>query len=163
MFYVIKKENEEDRKLYKITEQKDIYAEVYAMIKMLDNENREKIPTKVYEFFKNNRNYKYEIHFNSLEELNTETVSKEAVSMMSLIYYSYLCNESEKNKISQILLKNKELIEKRKIEKYDVNKIFEQRKEKENNVITENSLTIVKKKKFFEKIFERIKNIFKRK
>lgn len=139
------------------------YSEVYDIIKHLDKKLYNKIPTGFIEMLKENmdKNYNVEIDYN--KSINKQKLLKDTKIILSIIYRDYLCSEEKK----------KELIEKDKAdlvryenelrEKYNPDKIFKNRIQKNNTEKTrENTTAMVEyKENIFLKLIEFFKKIFK--
>lgn len=158
---------------------KIIYAEVYSILNMLGESYIKKIPTKLYNLIKDNKDNEFKPKFNSLEEITKQNCSIEAISMIASIHYSYWCeNSEEKDSLKQLFEKN--FIEKEKIknEQFSYENLFknankhkdwnnqstENKESTKNTENTENTVSTdiveVKKERFWHKIFKFIKNIF---
>lgn len=65
-------------------------AEVYEILKYLTKEECERIPSKLMEFIKANKDDNYKV--NIKRPLNTKDYSREAIVLIGMIYNDYLCN-----------------------------------------------------------------------
>ena len=88
-------------------------------------------------------------------------MSKEANTVIVAIYMNYFANEKQKSIIEKILKQNTIIEEQEKIEKYDVNKIFEKSQMEHNkeNLPVDISKT---QSSILRKIINKIKSLFKR-
>lgn len=125
-------------------------AEVYEVIIMLKNEDFNKIPKEIIEAIKLNKDNEYEVDF---QKLVRDEMLPDARQILSAIYTYYLADKKEKKVIFDLIN-----IKKQTYVKYP---IF-----KKSNKIEENSniqdIITIKEQNFFTRIFEKIKNIFRR-
>lgn len=125
-------------------------AEVYEVIIMLKNEDFNKIPKEIIEAIKLNKDNEYEVDF---QKLVRDEMLPDARQILSAIYTYYLADKEEKKVIFDLIN-----IKKQTYVKYP---IF-----KKSNKIEENSniqdIITIKEQNFFTRIFEKIKNIFRR-
>ncbi len=127
--------------------------ETYEVIVRLSNEDYKKIPQKIVDGIKNNMDTDYEVEYENLEE----AMMPETRLILATIYTKYLASIEEKNIIKQ-------MIEAEKNERYYKNKKVNEIQSNVENLAAESlSLTQVPVKlSFFDKIINRIKNIFNR-
>lgn len=125
-------------------------AEVYEVIIMLKNEDFNKVPKEIVEAIKLNKDNEYEVDF---QKLVRDEMLPDTRQILSAIYTYYLADKEEKKVIFELIN-----IRKQTRVKYP---IFEK-----SNKIEENSniqdIIVIKKQNFFARIFEKIKNIFRR-
>ena len=153
-------------------------AEVLYYLQGIKQEDVQKIPLTFMKYMAENATKNYNCTFDYNKPLNELNISEEAKGIIGLIAINYWCtNLEQKENLINTLNEN----EKKKLEKYNIQKIFEKRRrllQKDNdhnmmyetyiNVNKENknankslSLTVFKQS-FISKIFDRIKQIFKR-
>lgn len=142
------------------------YSEIYEFINLLDKNEQSKIPQKLKDFFKNEKDDKYIKNINLDIPLNKQNLKRETLSLIALINLKYL--ETDKTR-KEILIKNykQNEINYRKLmeEKYNPKNMFrENEKIKTISNLPEkyNTKTVIKLK-WYEKIIKFIKDIFKRK
>lgn len=144
-------------------EQTLIYSEVYGVLEMLGEEYINEIPKKMYTFIKENRDKSYNPIYDIDKPLSKQNLKRRTVAFICMLDYNYWCKtEEERTQINKILLKNEEKIK----EKYSVNNIFKQDKEKEANekeeVLKENKELIKYEEKWYTKFINFIKKILKK-
>lgn len=125
-------------------------AEVYEVIIMLKNEDFNKIPKEIIEAIKLNKDNEYEVDF---QKLVRDEMLPDARQILSAIYTYYLADKEEKKVIFDLIN-----IKKQTYVKYP---IFEKSNKIEENSNIQDIITI-KEQNFFTRIFEKIKNIFRR-
>ena len=126
-----------------------------------------KIPEKFITFMKSIASTTYTFNYDKSKKLNEQNVKPETRGIISLVYQDYICCEEEKNNYI-LKCKNYEIKKENELkEKYNPDNIFRSRKNVSNtleNNISERSYIIeYKEKNFIQKIFEKIKLLFKRK
>ncbi|MBQ3408386.1 MAG: hypothetical protein IJH12_04180 [Clostridia bacterium] len=141
------------------------YTEVLEILKHVPKEELDRIPKSELQFYEDNcdKNYKYEYN----EELNVDqqAISREANTVIVAIYMNYFANDKQKGIIESILKQNSIEEEKQKNEKYNIDKIFDNKEKHEDAEHDAEKLPVDVDKKeeiFIKKIINRIKKLFKR-
>lgn len=141
---------------------RNAFKEVYEILENTEVELLEKIPQKFIEFLQTNMNKGYKTSINNNIELSKQSLLPATEDVLALIYRNYWATDEEKLAFSKKDKEDFSKIEENKMNQYkDINEIFEKRKNTDN-VILDNSLTIVKKEGFFKKFFNKILKIFKK-
>lgn len=125
-------------------------SEVYEVIIMLEDKELKKIPTRLIEAIKLNKDNDYEVDFQNIEEGN---MLPDTIKILSTLYTYYLASEEEKSVIFKVINNKKE--------QYQINYPILKNKHietKEEN--KEQSMVIVKKENFIRKILNKIKMFF---
>lgn len=141
----------------------DIYkafSEVDTILEYSNEEIRNKIPNDFILLIKNNKDINHKLVLDEKKPLNEQKLLIETRQILALIYRDYLCSEDERKEL--IRVNNQKLEEINK--KYDIQNIFEQRKNK-TSIDNENEEIlpeIINKEKWYKKIFNFIKKLFKR-
>ncbi len=104
---------------------KQAYSEVYAIISMMSETLRNKIPQNVLNGIDNNRDKENYIKVNNIKQLN---ISKQAEELLAVLYKNYLATDEEKKiiKAKEMILFERKQKELRK--KYNPDSIFKSRK-----------------------------------
>lgn len=138
------------------------YAEVDAILELLEDELVNRIPEKVREFFKDEKNKEYKPTIRSDIGLDEQDLKAETISILTLLQLNYLCDsEEEKQEILNELQENDRLKEDELREKYNPDNIFKNRNkthENKQNV----ALVEYKEPSIIKKILDKIRKIFKR-
>ena len=138
------------------------YAEVDAILELLEDEYVNRIPAQVREFFKKEKNKEYILNIRSDIGLDWQKIKAETISLLTLLQINYLCDsEEERKEILKELQENDRLKEEESREKYNPDNIFKNRNnklEKEENV----AMVEYKEPSFIRRILDRIKILFKR-
>lgn len=151
------------------------YTEVIEVLNNVPIEDYNKIPKKFITYMEENCDQNQSFTYNIALPFEKQEISEEAKNILAMIYRLFWTTgegKEELNKEDTIIIKQKEL-EKR--EKYNPDNIFKNNSKYKNDVsensvdtkkikIEENkSLVQIEKQKWYLKIFEKIKGIFKRK
>lgn len=136
-------------------------TEVYEILKVTPIELISKIPTKFRKIIEDNRAKDY--RFQLAEPFNEKDLKQETIVILGLIYRDFFADPEEREELQ---LKDAEEIKKVEEEmnkQYDIDNIFQKRKEKSFENIEETDLTLYKEQGFLTKLFNLIKGIFKKK
>ena len=134
----------------------DTAKEVISVLNYFDYDLIRRIPKKFLDYLKDkakDSNKKVDIDIN--KSLLEQNISEESKDLIALIYYNYFSDESEKMRILKIWSNNEKIYQKSLEEKYNLDNIFKNNIENENN----NELPLVIKK---EKLLDRIINFIKK-
>ena len=138
---------------------KDAYVEVLGILDLLDEEQKNRIPKKLKEFFENNKNQDYQVNIDSNIPLEEQNLLQETVDILAMLKLNYWCtNEKEKEGLLNLLNENEKKYQEELRKKYKPNNLFKD-KESKRVIYTNEELSIVKYK---ESIFKRIKDWLKR-
>ena len=138
---------------------KDAYVEVLGILALLDEEQKNRIPKKLKEFFENNKNQDYQVNIDSNIPLEEQNLLQETVDILAMLKLNYWCtNEKEKEGLFNLLNENEKKYQEELRKKYNPNNLFKD-KESKRVIYTNEELSIVKYK---ESIFKRIKDWLKR-
>ena len=147
----------------------EAFTEVYEIFNLMPKELLNKIPTKFYEMIEAERDKEY--FPNIKEPLENQKLKNETIIILGLIYRDFLCSTEEREKLQEKdareLQEVEMQIENELREKYNPDEIFKNKKEKieevENAQVEETSMIVPKEEKWYKKIFNLIKGLFKRK
>ena len=137
-------------------------TEVYEILKVTPIELTSKIPTQFNKMVEENRAKDY--RFILEEPFDEKDLKKETIIILGLIYRDFFADPEEREELQ---LKDKEEIKRVEEEirkQYDIDTIFQNRKEKNKKEVNETSLVLFENQQgFWKKIFKAIKGIFKKK
>lgn len=137
------------------------YAEVDAILKLLEDEYVSKIPAQVRDFFKKEKNKEYIPNINANIDLDKQVLRDETISILTLLQINYLCDsEEEKQEILNELNENDRLKEEELREKYNPDNIFKNRNNTQEKEVV--AMVEYKEPNFIRKILDKIKRLFKR-
>ena len=138
------------------------YTEVVEILKYVPDEDVKKIPKEKIEFYQNNMDNEYNYHLDLTKEFEEQKMSDITKAILANIFRDYWATPYQKEKIKAKEKYDLEKIEEEKREKYNPDKIFKEKKEEK--IIENTNLPIeVKKETFFEKLINFIKGLFKNK
>ena len=142
------------------------YEEVYEVLGYMDKITVMKIPEEIILKIREKRNPNFITKIQKENIFDENNISKEAVDLLCWLDYTYWRNDNERSKINDIIKEKNEFEEKLKRDKYSPDDIF---KNKKNNEIVseetkpeENSMVEYTEKNFLQKIFDKIKYLFKK-
>lgn len=140
------------------------YAEVDAILELLEDEFVNRIPENVRKFFKDEKDKEYKPTIRSDIGLDEQDLKAETISILTLLQLNYLCNsEEEKQEILNELQENDRLKEEDLKEKYNPDNIFKRRNEK---IIStekeERALVEYKNYNFIRRFINKIIKMFRR-
>ena len=139
------------------------YVEVLEIIKYMEPELVKKIPQKLIQFFEEHKDENYHFKFDENTDIENQKISIESGSILAILMLNYIADEQEKNEINKILTENEKKYEEELREKYNPDNLFKKKEIKQDdNLEEQHSLVIVENKPWYKKIFEKIKNIFKK-
>ena len=139
---------------------KEAFAEVDEILKIMPIELLTKIPTKFRNIISENKAIDYKIEIQ--EPLDEEKLKEETIVILGLIYRDFLASPEEREELQLKDAEELKRIEEEMQQQYDIQNIFNKRKNKENeNVSTE--LTIYKEQGFLQKLFNLVKRFFAKK
>ncbi len=140
-------------------EYKSSISEVLDIINNMEDIYREKISTKFMEFLVKNQNENYINHMNPNFEMNEQIKGKKTKEILAIIAYNYWYNEEQREEYKKRLKENEEIHQQELRKLYDTDNLFKRNRESEdtNNM----QIMVVQKKKWYQKIFEKIKGIFR--
>lgn len=144
------------------TDDNIMYAELSEILKMMEPEEVNKIPKKLLEVIEKEKSNTYIPNYDSKIELNSQSIKKETLVMLALLYINYWCeDENEKKEYLKLIEKNEQKYQQQIREKTDIKYITRTQKIEKNNV-PEQELAVVKNKSFIKNVIEKIKSFLKK-
>ena len=134
------------------------YSELFEIINLLDESEKNKIPTKIYENIKSQKSKEYINQYNTLDDINENNIEEKTAILLTSLYLDYIANDEEKKEVEDVLKEN----EKQLSEKYSTENMFKNRNKEENKQKINTMVTIKKKETVFTKILNKIKSLFKK-
>jgi transcriptional regulator with PAS, ATPase and Fis domain len=139
------------------------YSEIDEFLGLLSDEQRNKIPQKLREFFKEEKDTTYIKGINPEVPIKNQDLKEETLGIIALLNLQYWCeDEAEKQRLKNVYSKNEEIYQEMLQEKFNPNDIF-----KKKDIITEEKeetqcLQMVEyKEPLFKRISKGISNIKK--
>lgn len=134
-------------------EYRNAYSEVLEILKSISEEDFAKIPKDLIKLFNNNANEDYIFVYNPNKTLQEQDVSTKAKYIIAILFRDYWATEKQKEKIIAKEKYDLNKIEEEKKQKYNYDNIFNN--EKNTNTNTNNineSLIEVKEESLWDKI-----------
>jgi len=136
------------------------YAEVDAILDMLETETVEKIPLKVREFFKNEKDKNYIPKISEdFSEIENMELMRETICLLTILDINYWCEtEEEKQFVLNKLKENDRIKEEELREKYNPDNIFKNK----NNTQEIVAMVEYKEPNFIKRILNKILSFLRR-
>lgn len=146
-------------------------SETLHYLKGINKKDLDKIPNKFIQFLNDNCLKDYECNFDYTKPLKELDISNEARGLIAMICLNYWCeNEEQKERFKKHLNDNELKYEEELRKKYNSDNIFNKKPKyvkegvKESNIKEENiAMVEYVDRKWYQKIFAKILNIFRRK
>lgn len=141
------------------------YSEIYEILNLMEDEDKERVPQEVRDFFEEQRMKEYKPNIRTDIPLTEQNLKRETVVLLTILVVNYWCDsEEEKQSFIDELEKN-EKIKKELQEKYNPDNLFKNRKKTKEDVVMEQVENVemiqykenlfTKLKKWFEKMFNK--------
>ncbi len=148
-------------------ETKQAYSEVYEIITLLDEGDRNKIPSKLQNYFKEQRDTEYVKNINLNIPIESQGLKRETLAIFAMLNLNYICDDSEeKQRLKKIYVENERKYQELLKEKYSINNLFENQQVKKSDEVDnskEKELIVPKKENFIKRFLKFVGNIFKKK
>ena len=148
-------------------EYREAFTEVNVIIQLMPEELVDKIPSRFRVMLEEEKDKNY--HPDIKEPLEEQKLKEETIIILGLIYRDFLCSPEERKELQEKDAKELQEVqmamEQEMREKYNPDDIFKNRRKNnsEEQSYTENtSMIVVKEEKWYQKIFQIIKKLFKR-
>ena len=144
------------------------YSEMVSFIELLDENDKNKIPSSVKKFFKEEMDKNYVKMIKKDIPIGEQNLKEETFALIALIYLKYLCNDkNEKDRLMNIYASNEKSYRKEIRQKYDIENIFKEKLDKKietkleikKSDQSEEKSLIQYKESVFKKIVKKIKEI----
>ncbi len=144
------------------------YSEVDNFIDLLDESDRNKIPNKLRNFFKSEKDINYSKKIDTNLPITEQHLLEETLALIALLNLKYICeDENEKENLTKIYQENEDKYQELLREKYNPDNIFKNRNvvqySSEESKTEQTAIMEYKEKNFMQKLFDKIKHVFKRK
>lgn len=142
------------------------YTEVLEIISHFPEEEYSKIPIEKIKFYEDNKDENYDYKINPEIDLQEQSISVEAEALLVILFRDYFATEKQKEILNNLLKQNQEKSDRAKYEKYNPDNIFKNRKNSNDveKIVSNKELlpTTIKEEKWYIKILEFFKSIFKK-
>ena len=141
------------------------YSEIDEFLGFLSDVQRNKIPQKLREFFKEEKDPNYKKGISSNVPIKNQNLKEETLGIIALLNLQYWCeNEQEKDRLKEVYSQNEKKYQELLREQYNPEDIFKKRtiniENKQEKI--ENTQMVEYKETFIKRIINKIKSFFKR-
>ena len=138
------------------------YTEVDNFIELLDEYHKNKIPKKLREFFKNEKEEKYIKNIYRNIPIKEQNLLQETLSLIAFLNLQYWCDdEKERKRLRKIYTENEKTAMKQMRLKYDINNIFKERRKEVIEEETKDNVAMIRyRDSLIQRIVNKIKKIF---
>lgn len=149
-------------KMYISDSTRKAYTEVDNFIELLDEYYKNKIPKKLREFFKNEKEEKYIKNIYRNIPIKEQNLLQETLSLIAFLNLQYWCDdEEERKRLRKIYTENEKTAMKQMRLKYDINNIFKERRKEVIEEETKDNVAMIRyKDSLIQRIINKIKKIF---
>ena len=107
----------------------EVYAEVYAVLNLMDKEYVSKIPTKLIQLFDREKSKTYNIKIDPNKPLQLQNLKQETLTILAVLNYNFWCtDEKHKKELLELYSKNEIEYQKELKEKYNPDNLFRKNK-----------------------------------
>lgn len=150
------------------TKYKNAYKEVLILLNHISKEEYSRIPREKINYMMENQNNEYVFEYDKTLPLNEQNISREANAIILNLFDLYFANDIQKEKLRKILNLNELEYEKTRLEKYNPDSLFKKSKVETQNFEStlakeETAMVEYEERNFLQNIFDKIKNLFKKK
>ena len=137
------------------------YAEIEEILRYMPKIYVDKIPTKLKEFFYQEKDEKHNFQYDSSKKLTNQNITKKTRTLLAILKLNYWCNsEDERNKWKDKFVKNEENHQKYLSEKYNKDNLFKKNINDTQDNVQHIELTEYKEKGILAKILDKIRQFF---
>lgn len=140
------------------------FSEIYEVLNLMEDEDRERVPQEVRDFFEEQRMKKYKPKIRTDIPLTEQNLRRETVVLLTILVINYWCDsEEEKQSFIDELEKNEKI--KMGLQEYNPDNLFKNRRKTKEDVVMEQVENVemiqykenlfTKLKKWFEKMFNK--------
>lgn len=145
------------------TKTRKAYSEIDEFISLLNDEEKNKLPIKLKDFFAEEKDKEYVKGINKNIPIKDQNLKEETLAIIALLNLQYWCeDENEKMRLKEVYAKNEKNYQEILQVKYNSDNLFKNREMKQldvEEVKTENLPIEIKK----ENLFKRFLNLIRKK
>lgn len=144
-------------------EYREAIAETLDILEHTQEIDVSKISKSFMDFLKENTSKSYKPKLNYEKRIKDMKLKNKTIGILSIINKKYWCNDEERKVFEERLRQNEIKYQKELNEKYDANKLFKDREL--NNIGNTNTTDLIEciEEKWYQKLFEKILKIFRKK
>ena len=132
------------------------YSEVDEFLELISKENRNKIPKKLREFLREEKDINYIKGINLNVPIKNQELKEETLGIIALLNLQYWCeDENEKRRLKEVYDKNEKIYQEHLQVQFNPNEIF-----KKKETIKESVSIVEYKESIIKKLINKIKNMF---
>lgn len=139
------------------------YSEIDEFLGLLSEEQRNKIPKKLREFFKEEKDQEYRKGIDPNIVIKNQNLKEETLGIIALLNLQYWCeDENEKQRLKEVYAKNEQVYQDMLQVAFNPDDIFKKRTKplESEQPEVENKQMVVYKESFIKKVLSKIKRIF---
>lgn len=145
-----------------MTKTRQAYSEIDEFLGLLSEEQRNEIPKKLRDFFKEEKDQEYFKNIDKDIPIKDQNLKEETLVIIALLNLQYWCkDEEEKKRLQEIYAQNEKEYQDMLYEKYNPNDIFKKKEGttiENNNEIKEKMQMVEYKDSVFKRIINKILN-----
>lgn len=133
------------------------YSEVDEFLGLLSNEQRNKIPQKLREFFREEKDSNYIKGINTKVPIREQELKKETLAIIALLNFQYWCeDENEKKRLKEVYAKNEEEYQKMLQDTFSSKGIFKKKMPTVEQEQVENKQMVLYREPIIKRVWDRI-------
>ena len=133
------------------------YSEIDEFLGLLNDEQRNKIPQKLREFFREEKDENYIKGINPTEPIKNQNLKEETLGIIALLNLQYWCeDENEKQRLKEVYAKNEKIYQEMLQVAFNPDDIFKKKTQPVENEQVENTKMVEYKETIIKRIFNRI-------
>lgn len=142
-------------------------CEVEYILNKLEKSYQGKIPKEIWQFINENKDKTYIYNCGDNKKLIDNNIHIDTIAILTYINIQYLLNEEQKKLINNKLLNDNSIFENNMREKYNPDNLFKKQKNEvlnyaNSDTTKEKAIIAYKEKSFLQKLFDKIKNLFRK-
>ena len=154
-------------KIIEMEEMNKRLCEVEYILNKLEKSYQGKIPKEIWQFINENKDKTYVYNYDDNKKLIDNNIHIDTIAILTYINIQYLLNEEQKKLINNKLLNDNSIFENKMREKYNPDNLFKKQKNEvlnyaNSDTTKETAIIEYKEKSFLQKIFDKIKNLFRK-
>ena len=154
-------------KIIEMEEMNKRLCEVEYILNKLEKSYQGKIPKEIWQFINENKDKTYVYNYDDNKKLIDNNIHIDTIAILTYINIQYLLNEEQKKLINNKLLNDNSIFENKMREKYNPDNLFKKQKNEvlnyaNSDTTKETAIITYKEKSFLQKLFDKIKNLFRK-
>ena len=134
------------------------YSEIYEILNLMEDEDKERVPQEVRDFFEEQRMKEYKPKIRTDIPLTEQNLKRETVVLLTILVINYWCDsEEEKQSFIDELEKNEKI--KMELQEYNPDNLFKNRRKTKEDVVIE-QVKNVEMIQYQENLFTKLKKWF---